>query len=620
MESVAHKAEEQRQQQIALRKRIASLQSQLIDDPEFDAQPKRKLDAPTVLAPATPSPKKKRKLDHPVASSSKVALQASSKNTGMPQKPATERVYAKPAAFDMTSLSRLSQKSQDQSRPIETQRSSAFKARPPQPPPKVDDDDPFIDAPKRDDTLALIEDLQLGPVEHKAPFDDPNFEHLEPNSGIRLSSRILSHEDLQDHLRARYYLSPSRLYSAIRLLPDKQGYDVPVEGDWVTIAVVAERGPVKYTKAPIGIGADEGDAKHKSGKPGQPQKPMGKKFVNIKLVDFGTRSRSSATGGKNVLRGDALLTLLLFESDGFELVTKEAGAKPEKVYKGGSRGAFEFVSKIKEGDVIALLNPKVLKPLERSTTGPHPRNNILAVTPESADSIEVIGRAKDLGLCEVRKKDDKPCRSWFDKRSGDVCEYHIQTAIQKTRASRPEFTAGTSGMRTSAVHRHKPVYDPLRMIGLKPVEPQAGSTYVMGGHIIPNSHNDSVFISEKIGREGQAKAQRKKAKRDEDIMLKALLERDPQGMQAVMKVKKLEESASRKKVLEKGKGKAKTTEEAPVVPAQGRTERRLEALASIQSKQSHLLGPRPGPKIRSGVSAPPAPAKEDIQMVDLDDF
>lgn len=39
----------------------------------------------------------------------------------------------------------------------------------------------------RDDRLALIEELVPGPVEHTPPFDDPHFEKLEPNSGIRLS-------------------------------------------------------------------------------------------------------------------------------------------------------------------------------------------------------------------------------------------------------------------------------------------------------------------------------------------------------------------------------------------------------------------------------------------------
>ena len=40
---------------------------------------------------------------------------------------------------------------------------------------------------KRDENLILVEDLELGAVEHNDPFDDPDFEKLEPNSGIRLS-------------------------------------------------------------------------------------------------------------------------------------------------------------------------------------------------------------------------------------------------------------------------------------------------------------------------------------------------------------------------------------------------------------------------------------------------
>jgi len=40
--------------------------------------------------------------------------------------------------------------------------------------------------PNRDDRLAIIEQLEIGPVDHKPPSDDPHFERLEPNSGIRL--------------------------------------------------------------------------------------------------------------------------------------------------------------------------------------------------------------------------------------------------------------------------------------------------------------------------------------------------------------------------------------------------------------------------------------------------
>ena len=260
---------------------------------------------------------------------------------------------------------------------------------------------------QRDENLAIIEELRMGPTDHKAPLDDPLFEHLEPNSGIRLSyvlpmpsttshfgmthhhrccrsSRSLSHEGLQDYLRGRYYLSPSRLYSCIRLLPNKSGYDVPVEGDWVTIAVVAERGQVRVSRAPVSIqpgddghasdgeaggGAGTSQAHAKSAKKqSKPAEPHGKKYVNLKLIDFGARSISSATGGKAALRGDAFLTLLLFESDRFDKITNDDGSE-RKVYQGGSRGAFESMSKLKEGDVIALLNSRVLKPYQVTSIG-----------------------------------------------------------------------------------------------------------------------------------------------------------------------------------------------------------------------------------------------------------
>ena len=43
----------------------------------------------------------------------------------------------------------------------------------------------------------------------------------------------------------------------VRLQPNKQGYDVPVCGDWLTVAVVAERGKMKYTQAPAAVSRDD---------------------------------------------------------------------------------------------------------------------------------------------------------------------------------------------------------------------------------------------------------------------------------------------------------------------------------------------------------------------------
>jgi minichromosome maintenance protein 10 len=49
-------------------------------------------------------------------------------------------------------------------------------------------------------------------------------------------------------------------------------------------------------------------------------------------------------------------------------VSRGEGLLPEKIYKGGSRGAFETMAKLREGSVIALLNPRVLKPLQVSVS------------------------------------------------------------------------------------------------------------------------------------------------------------------------------------------------------------------------------------------------------------
>jgi len=151
-----------------------------------------------------------------------------------------------------------------------------------------------------------------------------------------------------------------------------------VPGDWVTIAVIAERGPIKYTKAPVGVEKDEEDAKRKKTWEGKGKKDKvgkaeeegvgggGKKYVTLKMIDFGARSQTSGGGGYGQIRGDAFLNLILFEADAFDLTAREGGRKrgEEKVYRGGSGGAFEKLMDVREGDVIALLNPRVLKPFQ----------------------------------------------------------------------------------------------------------------------------------------------------------------------------------------------------------------------------------------------------------------
>ncbi|KAK0475086.1 hypothetical protein IW261DRAFT_1646941 [Armillaria novae-zelandiae] len=648
--------QESQQKQDDIRKEIARLQAQLQANAPSSPKKITKQQLGNMLAPPTPSPtgtdSVPLRLPRPVA---KTPIPSSSKTpTSLPPKPAPSAVLAKLAKSKPLSLD-------DDDGDVEPSRSAAFADKPAEVKPAA--------GTHRDERLALIEDFEPGPYDHKPPFDDPNFEQLEPNSGIRLSSRVLPHEHLQDHLTGRFYISPSRLYSCVRLLPDKRGYDVPVYGDWVTIAVVAERGPIKFSKAPVTIDADdEGrktEARGKGKQKEQPTKPSGKKYVNMKLVDFGSRSRSasSATGGKAVIRGDAFLSLLLFESDGFDVETRENGSKG-KIYKGGSRGAFESMSKLKEGDVIALMNPKILKPFQHATSTPHPTNNILALTPESAGTITAIGRAKDLGMCTVLKRDGSVCGSWCDKRVSDVCEWHVQNAVERRRAARPEFSASTSGMSNTTIKKRKLAYDPARQWGLKPADAEGSATYVVSGHVVKGSGPSSLEIAENIGREGQAKAQRLRAK-DADKALKDLLDRDKEGMKAVVAAREFaqkgdkkgrEDGRKRKRKDNEGgfnvepstkEGTPKSHYSAEMVKQLGfnpaartgqpsddsRLRQKLEVLTAMQSsKRNFNLAPRPGQRVRSNVTVPVG-EKElplttdragnasagDAMMVDLDD-
>ncbi|KAH9855590.1 hypothetical protein C2E23DRAFT_874672 [Lenzites betulinus] len=609
MDSATTKKLSEQERQEEIRRQIAALQAQL-NTGSASAQtppssPKRKRSNAHLLAPATPSPKKKKPADKPRPQrqsngvyTHKSAIVASSSNLSRPiPGPSFPLKPSKPAPppAPSTVLQKLAKvrRAKDGDPASESiVRSTDFTAKPADITVSSDKDGSYGHA--RDEDLTLIEELTLGPSEHKPPFDDPHFDRLEPNSGIRLTSRAIPHEDFQDYLRGRYYIPPSKLYSVVRLLPNKQGYDVPVSGDWLTIAVIAERGKMKYAQAPVGVTRDDKlldagedrmdelpsfDGAAEAGPSSRPPlfrkklkeeepKSGGRKYVNLKLIDFGCRSQgSSADGGKAKIRGDAFLSLLLFESETCDVLTKEDGKK-EKIYRGGSRGAFERMSKLREGAVVAFLNPKILKPFQRSADRPHPTENILALTPESDASIAVIGYAQDLGTCRATKRDGTRCTGWCDKRVSDVCDYHIQHAVERKRAARPEFSIGTGGM--SAGTKKKAAYDPSRQWGLKPERESTGATYVVRGHIVSGADSREMYVGENVGRDAQAKAARKLTAVDSEKVLKQLLKRDKEGTRALASAREFSKRKAEEEEAISGKGKKQRKDKQKPKPARER--------------------------------------------------
>lgn len=221
MESSSSRLEQEQRRQDALRKQIARLQSQLKEIPGDPlvitesrlplASPKRKPSESSLLVPPTPSPSKcwpsikntcilmngveKRKLNHHARGESSQSAQPAASGTLSSSKHGTsliksraqpEKQYTKLAPSKvLNQLATLNHRPVDDEPRDRVIRSSGF-AEPPSNPIPKNDDVAGIPAPNRDERLVIIEDLEPGPAEHTPPSDDPEFQQLEPNSGIRL--------------------------------------------------------------------------------------------------------------------------------------------------------------------------------------------------------------------------------------------------------------------------------------------------------------------------------------------------------------------------------------------------------------------------------------------------
>ena len=158
-------------------------------------------------------PEKKRKVNHAVhtqrssvggvsAVSQPLSATGVRKASARPagKGPVTFGQYQKPAPSNL--LSNLSKFSGggpgNQEQVTSIQRSHSLLARPKPEPSLVSNTEVVAVAPAvsqpastvvptRDDRLAIVEQLEVGPIDHKPPPDDPHFERLEPNSCIRLS-------------------------------------------------------------------------------------------------------------------------------------------------------------------------------------------------------------------------------------------------------------------------------------------------------------------------------------------------------------------------------------------------------------------------------------------------
>ncbi|KEQ65642.1 uncharacterized protein M437DRAFT_41834 [Aureobasidium melanogenum CBS 110374] len=197
-------------------------------------------------------------------------------------------------------------------------------------------------------------------------------------SSLHLSKRKLPHTTLARALDGK------EVYTLPRLLKEVVApiYEPPsCETDFVVLAVIASKSSPFDTRP-----------KHKQTSSVEDDDPSSTKFMVMTLTDLHWE-----------------VDLFLFDT------------------------AFEAFWKMTPGTVIAILNPSIMPP----KTNQHSGKFSLKLA-SSEDSVMEIGSARDLGFCTALKKDGKECHAWVNTRKTKFCDFHIELAVNKTRASRME--------------------------------------------------------------------------------------------------------------------------------------------------------------------------------------
>ncbi|KAL8925100.1 MAG: hypothetical protein Q9172_002367 [Xanthocarpia lactea] len=251
--------------------------------------------------------------------------------------------------------------------------------KPSKPPAKA----PFVSPPP----------LKSKPTTTRKPTStDDSF--FEPFSSFHLSKRLIPHDSLTKALSGKSTLLLPDILSTVKA-PDYCFRD-DLEADVVILATIASKSnPLTHKDA------------HKTA-----DKAPTKDDVKSSLTEA-AESEANARGKYMALT----LTDLKWTLDLYLFTT-----------------AFTRFRKITPGTVVAILNPGIMPP------PPHnPHNNRFSLTLNSSDdTILEIGTSRDLGWCSSVKKDGKHCSAWIDKRHTSVCEFHVDTQVEKTRRCRME--------------------------------------------------------------------------------------------------------------------------------------------------------------------------------------
>lgn len=238
-------------------------------------------------------------------------------------------------------------------------------------------------------------DLSVAPPSKGADKSPPSYD---PFSEIHLSKRDVPHSVVAREMEGKEVYTLPRLLKEVKS-PD---YDPPeCENDFVVFAILASKSSPYDQKS-----------QHKTSETGKPQddaEAPRNKFMVFHLTD------------------------LKWNVDCFLFGT-----------------AFDQFWKLTPGTLIAILNPNVLPPKGNQHSG-----RFALKLGSSDDCVMEIGLARDLGYCNAVKKDGQQCGDWIDKRSTEICEFHLNLFIEKQRKGRMEVNTMWRGTGNNPDHKAK---------------------------------------------------------------------------------------------------------------------------------------------------------------------
>ncbi|KAF2725081.1 hypothetical protein K431DRAFT_281558 [Polychaeton citri CBS 116435] len=98
--------------------------------------------------------------------------------------------------------------------------------------------------------------------------------------------------------------------------------------------------------------------------------------------------------------------------------------------------AFDQFWKLTPGTLLAVLNPAIMPPKVNVHSG-----RFSLKLGSSEDCVMEIGTARDLSWCTAVKKDGQKCGAWVNKSKTEVCDFHVNLAVERGRKGRMEVNS-----------------------------------------------------------------------------------------------------------------------------------------------------------------------------------